>query len=444
MPELTEQARGWLADLKSTFETRKRDYGWAELVGGYSTSEAEPVLAHLVVRLHPNGDDRKKSRSVYSHFTLFSEPVEPEVGWKVFESLAKDEQLRIGDWSPTMGFRRGTVDQPARHDSRSYPFDEAWPLDVGLLSGTPDGRLRHELLASKDGPLFTGPQEAINEETRVPVGWRGFSPTVYILMPDRRVRIASVRVTGSAISGQIERGPVPVDGLILKAYVSTVNSTVRARERPAAFPPPSRFELDEPSGSFSFETGFYPAHFILTLVEKGSNLALDKREYESGRFCLANDIAFEADATQIEDLIQGGESERVEFKQNFEGDSKWLRTVCAFANGQGGTIFFGVADDTSIQGLDNPRSVDWVAQRIRDSVEPFPVYQYKVTAVQGKKVAYVDVPAGAETPYMVRDQGTYVRVQASTRQATRNELLLLARAAIEGNPRRRLASDSFA
>lgn len=432
MAELSEQAEGWLGELRATFDARRKDYSWAEVVGGYSTSEHEPILAHLVIRFHPAGDDRIVYKTEYPHFTLFSQSVEPDAGWKLFVAIAKGESVSLGGDLPTVHFRKCTVDQPSRHWSRSYPFNAEWPIDVGLLNGTQDGRLRHELLATHPGPIFTGPQEAIDETTGAPVGWRGFAPAVYLLMTDRRARLVGPRASTKGVSGIVERGPVFAAGLVLKCYASSVSSSARRSARIRTLPPSSQFEADEPGGPFEFETGFFPNHLILALIEKGSNSLIDVREFEPGQFSLANDLVVETNPTSLEALISSGESKRLEFKENFEGGDGWIRTVSAFANGEGGVILFGVRNDSTISGLSAAKTADSLAQRLRGAVEPFPSYRFGTIVIQGKQVAYVEVDGGDEKPYTVRDQGVFVRAQATTRQATRYELMLLARPADQG------------
>jgi hypothetical protein len=428
--ELTDQAKGWLSELTTTFKTRQNDYSWAEVVGGYSVSEPEPLIAHMVIRFHPKEDTQTSFRRDYSHFTLLSLPLDVQTGWNLFEALVRGEQVSIGKEFPLLRFGNCRLEQPSRHVSKSYPFNEDWPVDVGLLTSNNDGRLRHELLASSSAPLYTGPQEAINEVTGVPVGWKGYAPTVYIIMPDRRVRIRDLRVSTNAVSGQIERGPLSRTELVLKGYASTVDSTVRFRERLGTFSPPSRFEVDDADGPFKFETGFFPNHLIIVVIEKGSDIVLDQREYESDRTVLANDISFEADTEYLEDLIRNGESDRIEFKKSFEGNEGWLRTVCAFANGDGGMIFFGVDDDSSIAGLAETINPDRIAQKIRGSIEPFPSYQFNSAELDGKIVVYIHVASGPEKLYSVKDKGVFVRTQATTRLASRHELLTLAKPAL--------------
>jgi hypothetical protein len=307
-----------------------------------------------------------------------------------------------------------------------------WPTDVGILRGQQDGRLRHELLVTQGGPIFTGPQEAINEVTGVHVGWQGFAPTVYLLMPDRRARIDELRISMRAFECRVERGPVPTMGLVLKAYASSVSASARMSQPLNSFESPSRFHIDEPRGSSNIETGFFPNHLIVTLLERRTDQVLDSREYESTRTWSGSDISIEADAPYIADLIRGGESDRVEFKEAFGGNDGWLRTVSAFSNGTGGVVFFGVKNDAAVVGLSNLKTQEQVAKEVRDSIEPFPVYRYNKVELEGKDVVYLDADSGPEKPYSLRDRGIFIRAQGTTRRADRREFLALARVAFGG------------
>ena len=45
----------------------------------------------------------------------------------------------------------------------------------------------------------------------------------------------------------------------------------------------------------------------------------------------------------------------------------WLKSVSAFANGSGGSLFFGIDDDETLQGLDNIQHVcEAISNKIRD------------------------------------------------------------------------------
>ena len=48
-------------------------------------------------------------------------------------------------------------------------------------------------------------------------------------------------------------------------------------------------------------------------------------------------------------LIKEGESQTVEFKQVWKDE--YLKTICAFANTGGGSLYIGIADDGEVLGL---------------------------------------------------------------------------------------------
>ena len=49
----------------------------------------------------------------------------------------------------------------------------------------------------------------------------------------------------------------------------------------------------------------------------------------------------------------------------------WLKSVSAFANGIGGTLFFGIDDDRNVIGLSDAQT-DAASPRSVDEVPPFP------------------------------------------------------------------------
>ena len=50
--------------------------------------------------------------------------------------------------------------------------------------------------------------------------------------------------------------------------------------------------------------------------------------------------------------ISNGENEKIEFKENAKTNT-YIKTVVAFANGNGGKIVFGVKDNGEIIGVEN-------------------------------------------------------------------------------------------
>jgi len=133
----------------------------------------------------------------------------------------------------------------------------------------------------------------------------------------------------------------------------------------------------------------------------------------------------------IEKLIQGGESQRVEFKEVLPRDaSKYIKTLVAFANCQGGQLVIGVADGTrEVIGLDDAAvfaTMDTLANAVSDCCTPQILPDLSVQTVGGKSVVVATVPAGVNRPYFLKskgkEQGTYVRLGATTRLADADKL----------------------
>jgi hypothetical protein len=93
-------------------------------------------------------------------------------------------------------------------------------------------------------------------------------------------------------------------------------------------------------------------------------------------------------ATRLEALISGGEGPTIEFKEELptnEADSKRnvMKTVAAFANGDGGAILFGVTNEGQIDGVDQSLSRgsarDMLARLVHSWVSPLP--QFRIEAL---------------------------------------------------------------
>ena len=51
----------------------------------------------------------------------------------------------------------------------------------------------------------------------------------------------------------------------------------------------------------------------------------------------------------------------------------WLKSVSAFANGSGGSLFFGIDNDGIARGLDDVQHVcEAISGKIRDNMDPLP------------------------------------------------------------------------
>ena len=120
----------------------------------------------------------------------------------------------------------------------------------------------------------------------------------------------------------------------------------------------------------------------------------------------------------IEEILKG-ESEKTEFKENAKTNT-YIKTVVAFANGNGGKIVFGVKDNREIIGVENEFEVmDGIINAISDSCYPMIVPDISLHTLENKTVILVEIEGGKKKPYYLKSKGmqkgTYIRSGATTR-----------------------------
>ena len=107
----------------------------------------------------------------------------------------------------------------------------------------------------------------------------------------------------------------------------------------------------------------------------------------------------------------------------------WLKSISAFANGQGGSLFFGIDDNGEIIGLDDVQHVSQViSTRIRDLMDPLPDVELIPLEVEGKEILQVKVSSGHYTPYYYIGDGqrlAFIRVGDESLPATAEQMVRL-------------------
>ncbi|MGZ9432046.1 ATP-binding protein [Mycoplasma sp. AC157] len=107
-----------------------------------------------------------------------------------------------------------------------------------------------------------------------------------------------------------------------------------------------------------------------------------------------------------------GETTEYEKKEKIEKKDfySWLKTVSAFANTNGGKIFFGIEDKSDkLVGLtDIYKDSDYISSVIKDVMEPLPSFDLKIYEEQDKKFIVLDVKKGQQTPYYLNKGGSYL------------------------------------
>jgi len=120
-----------------------------------------------------------------------------------------------------------------------------------------------------------------------------------------------------------------------------------------------------------------------------------------------------------------------DFKEMLERKKvkSWLKSVSAFANTDGGSLFYGVNDDGVIVGLENPQAdADFISEMIKARLDPVPEVQLIPIEHEGHTLLEVKVKAGTLTPYYYYQDGTrtaYVRVGNESVECNSQQLLSL-------------------
>ena len=107
----------------------------------------------------------------------------------------------------------------------------------------------------------------------------------------------------------------------------------------------------------------------------------------------------------------------------------WLKSVSAFANGLGGSLFFGIDNCGLVQGLDDVQHVcEAISSRVRDYMDPLPELEMIPHDIDGLHILQLKVNAGQYTPYYYVGDGqriAFVRIGDESLPATAEQMLRL-------------------
>jgi len=166
----------------------------------------------------------------------------------------------------------------------------------------------------------------------------------------------------------------------------------------------------------------------LTMVLSGNDLSLTR--------------PYRGPATPV-DFVQLAREEGASIVQSFHKAmaqrgghlNRILEDVCAMANTNGGTIYIGLSDDVNekIAGVREPRkAIQLLESAISRRLSPGPEVNVDILSSQGQPVVRITVPPGREVPYAIDDNRFYVRDEAETTPAVRDEIVRLVERRILG------------
>jgi hypothetical protein len=273
------------------------------------------------------------------------------------------------------------------------------------------------LLSDEDAPSFVNFASAAASFfslMAVPTGGT-FHHGIVIRRQDQVGRIDRIEVAPNAVT--VDLVGEALDGLTVDLAGDVPGQSIRIWDRRREGRQVVTFDLDD---------GLPPGAWVV--LRRGSEWK-DRRFLAmpwSGQLEAGVDVVIDP-VTRLEGFLAGREGARVEFKrqapEDQESKRKLMKTVCAFANGDGGSVLFGVDDDHEVVGL-AVQSVDDVKDQLTSTVmswlEPVPTIDFhllplenghlvvlEMTVDGGDRLYASGLPSEARRPY-VRHHATSV------------------------------------
>jgi len=135
------------------------------------------------------------------------------------------------------------------------------------------------------------------------------------------------------------------------------------------------------------------------------------------------------------DFIQAAVDEGANIVQDFH-ESMTIRggklyaiiaDVCAFANTNGGTLYIGMRANHQKKGSDTKplkqQDVDRFVKEISDRISPPLTCSLDLQKFKGKSIIRILIPVGDDPPYAVDESKIYLRTEAETGMAVRDEIV---------------------
>lgn len=354
----------------------KADYGEFKLVEGTLTLEKAKTLLSEVV---------EQDRLCF--------PGLPEVGI----SVSLHPTLPSHFWDS--GWRRFPI---------FFPYQEfSFNIEQEFKGQSPQGSLYGAEL-----PLFPSGKETIEHFFCTGLGDNSsYSGLFSALAPDYRAKIKEVRIGTSSVEVQVlcltgSSESQFVGKLYSQSYVGMANCA----------------DLNFTDGKASAKINDFPRDLLVAVLSRKDSELIDRRQFLSGSQYRAADVVVEAPEQDIEQTIQMGESDTVEFKREIPAKREVI-AICAvaLANHHGGMILIGVEDDCEVVGCHSNKE-DTITQILRTHCDPFPPVFIEEVTVRDLPIIVVRVQEGSDKPYLVKDKGVYVRRGGTNRIATRYEL----------------------
>jgi len=128
----------------------------------------------------------------------------------------------------------------------------------------------------------------------------------------------------------------------------------------------------------------------------------------------------------IQNLIEQGEHQQLDFKFEISDSRKIARSLVAFANTEGGKLLVGVKDNGNIAGVRSDEEKYMVETAARLYTSPPVKYSLKEWEINKKTVLEVDIPKSTLLPHSVleEDDSSLVYIRVRDQNLLANSVLL--------------------
>lgn len=146
---------------------------------------------------------------------------------------------------------------------------------------------------------------------------------------------------------------------------------------------------------------------------------------------------------ELNEIIEGGENQNVEFKRKFTEPEKIAKEMIAFANTHGGVLLFGIDDDKSVVGVESEKGeIEYIDLAARFYCEPELKFNVEIMHIYRKDVIVVHIPESNVKPHRLIENGkedsddskVYIRVKDKSVQASKETIKVLKKLRADSPP----------
>lgn len=416
---IDEQTHKKLAEMIKIIEKRRDTFGKAFKGLAFSRNDKGELKACFgLVNFMGKGEVTPEETTYdYGNFILTKKSVKIQEAVSFIRSVFEKEVLKFGGW-PEIPLKLRFLGMRFLQSRSRYGYiSSAWPMQYAYvdIEQPTIGEIPSDSLSKLGLPLFPNGREAVDVffELNLPKDWYTLEKRIEFLVPDYRARIKNLRLAGNKATVEVETKEIPEKDLLAKFYCKTESKVYTSGELP----------LEE--GRASYVTDDEPIQVEVHILSAVDGESIDQRKFDYRYPSREEGIVIENIGVQLLDIIGKGENINVEFKRELDEPHTrigFLKTIVAFANTKGGTIFLGVNDDCRITGFKEDAKTK-IEDLIIDHCDPSIDAEIDIgVLVQGIPITLVKVPEGTNKPYILKNRGIFVRRGSSNRQMKRTEL----------------------